>query len=48
MYGFDNSEWVATGYILTPKEHNNKLKLWFAKNYKRKVFSESISKIIIY
>jgi hypothetical protein len=48
LVGFDNSEWSGTGYIFIPQDQNNKLKLWFAKNYRRKVHNESISKIIIY
>lgn len=31
-----------------PKSSNSRIKLWFAKNYTKKVVSEQISKIIIY
>ena len=48
MRGFDNSEWEGHGYVFIPKDNKSKMKLWFAKNYKRRVFSESISKVIIY
>ena len=48
IIGSDNSEFTARGFIYVSQNSNNRLKMWLAKDYKRKVFSEQISKIIIY
>jgi hypothetical protein len=48
IIGSDNSDFTARGFIYVQKNSNGRLKMWLAKSYKRKVFSESISKVIIY
>ena len=48
IVGSDNSEFIAKGFVYVQGNSNGRLKMWLAKNYKRKVFSEEISKVIIY